>query len=98
MVDFAALRARLDAQVFKRLSEPVTLDGVECAGMFHGPWQGPSLGQMDTGIVEPHLDLQDAAAREAKLGSRVEVGGKNYDVIAIRPDGTGLTTLILRVR
>lgn len=96
MVDFNALVARMDGDVYARLSDPATLDGEPVRGMFTAPWMQPRLGSMHTGIVEPTLVLRDAAATAASSTSKVTVGGRDYDVVAIEPDGTGLTALALR--
>ena len=95
-MDFSALCERLDRQVTKRLSDKAVLDDVECRGIFSMAWREPRLGQMDTGLVEPHLKLRDADAATAKRGRRVTVGGRDHDVVSIEPDGTGWTALILR--
>lgn len=96
MPDFAALAARMDAAIIVHLSDPATLDGAPVRGMFAAPWIQPRMGTMHTGIVEPTLVLRGMDAAEATEGSIVEAGGKTFDVVNVEPDGTGLTTLVLR--
>lgn len=95
-MDFSTLSARLDAGVFAHLSEPVTVSGVPRRGMFRAPWLGPRLGKQATGVLEPEVVLREADAAGVAQGAAVTVGGRDYRVVSIEPDGTGLTALILR--
>jgi len=96
MTDFRARAARLDDAVFKPLAEMATLDGVPVCGMLSAPWTDPRLGSMHTGIVEPRFTVRDADAIHAPPGAAVKVMGKAFEVIALEPDGSGLTGLVLR--
>jgi len=96
MPDFSALAARMDTVIYARLSDLVTLDGAPLRGMFSTPWLQPRMGAMRTGFVEPLLVVRDADSAGAAEGSVVEAGGKTFDVVSVEPDGTGLTTLVLR--
>jgi hypothetical protein len=86
----------MDAVVFDTLHDDATLDGVPVRGMFSAPWLAPELGGRKTGIVEPQIVLLDADAKSANKGSIVEFDGDAYTVVSVQPDGTGVTTLILR--
>jgi len=93
---FRSKAARLDGAVFKHLAELATLDGVPVCGMLAAPWTDPRLGSMHTGIVEPRFTVRDADAVHAPPGAAVKVMGKAFEVIAVEPDGSGLTELVLR--
>jgi hypothetical protein len=90
------LVAKMDAVVFAKLHDDVTLDGQPLRGMFSAPWLQPELGRMKTALTEPMLALLDADAAPAQKGSVVGFAGASYTVVSIEPDGTGVTTLVLR--
>lgn len=96
MPDFNTLATRLDTAVYFHLADPATLDGATVRGMFVAPWTQPRLGTMNTGVVAPTLMLRDADAAKAAHGSRVGFQGRYFDVVSVEPDGTGLTSLVLR--
>lgn len=96
MAAFRDLAKRMDAAIFLRLSDAATLDGRPVAGMFRAPWLQPQLGSAGTGLLEPHLVIRDGDLGAAGQGSAVEHGGRTYTVVSVEPDGTGLTTLVLR--
>ena len=98
MTDFSTIAARLDTAVFSRLSDPATIDGRPVRGMFRAPWMQPAMGSMQTGLNEPTLVVRDADVSNAGQGSLVVNAGKTFDVVGIEPDGTGTTTLVLRLR
>lgn len=98
MTNFSVIAARLDTAVFDRLSDPASIDGRPVRGMFRAPWMQPAMGTMQTGLNEPTLVVRDADAADADQGSLVENAGKTFDVVSIEPDGTGITTLVLRLR
>ena len=98
MTDFSTIAARLDTAVFSHLSDPATIDGRPVRGMFRAPWMQPAMGSMQTGLNEPTLVVRDADVSNAGQGSLVVNAGKTFDVVGIEPDGTGTTTLVLRLR
>ncbi len=98
MTDFSTIAARLDTAVFSRLSDPATIDGRPVRGMFRAPWMQPAMGSMQTGLNEPTLVVRDADVANTGQGSLVVNAGKTFDVVGIEPDGTGTTTLVLRLR
>lgn len=95
-VDFQALATRMDDAVFARLTDAATLDDEPVAGAFQAPWTQPRLGALRTEVIEPTLLLRDAPAAPAQLGSIVTHAGRTYEVVGIEPDGTGVTSLVLR--
>ncbi|MDR2366435.1 MAG: hypothetical protein LBD68_11400 [Zoogloeaceae bacterium] len=90
------LARRMDDIVFSTLHDEVTLNGKPTRGMFSAPWLSPELGRLKTGLVEPMLALRDKDAVAALRGDVVVFEGKSYAVVSVEPDGTGITTLVLR--
>ncbi len=96
MSAFRELAAEMDSAIFGELADDATIDGRPVRGMFSAPWLAPQVGRLNTGIVEPHLIVQDADAGGVGNGAQVVFDGLGYDVVAIEPDGTGVTVLVLR--
>lgn len=96
MSAFRELAAEMDSAIFDELADDATIDGRPVRGMFSAPWLAPQVGRLNTGIVEPHLIVQDADAGGVGNGAQVVFDGLGYEVVAIEPDGTGVTVLVLR--
>ena len=96
MSAFRELAAEMDSAIFGDLADDATIDGRPVRGMFSAPWLAPQVGRLNTGIVEPHLIVQDADAGGVGNGAQVIFDGLGYEVVAIEPDGTGVTVLVLR--
>ncbi|MDR0672514.1 MAG: hypothetical protein LBF93_02375 [Zoogloeaceae bacterium] len=99
MMMFRDLAARMDDVVFRALSDAAAIDGRPVRGMFYAPWLAPQIGQLKTGLVEPHLVVRDGDACGVEKGAMVCIDGfcdAQYEVVSIQPDGTGITALILR--
>ncbi|MFG0851597.1 hypothetical protein ACF8R4_12315 [Pseudomonas sp. FYR_2] len=92
----------VDEVVFDVLGDPVQIEGRDVLGMFSAPWLQPKLGQINTGLREPHLVIRvsDNAGVEARqsvvIDLPLEDGGGSYIVTRIEPGGDGLVTLVLR--
>lgn len=93
---FADIAAEADIDIFDALADHATVDGVAVLGVFRAPWLQPQMGGVGTGLVEPQLAILDADLGAASAGSAVEHGGRSYTTVSVEPDGTGLTTLVLR--
>lgn len=96
MSAFRELAAEMDSAIFDELADDAIIDGRPVRGMFSAPWLAPQVGRLNTGIVEPHLIVQDADAGGVGNGAQVIFDGLGYEVVAIEPDGTGVTVLVLR--
>lgn len=96
MSAFRELAAEMDSAIFGELADDATIDGRPVRGMFSAPWLAPQVGRLNTGIVEPHLIVQDADAGGVGNGAQVIFDGLGYEVVAIEPDGTGVSVLVLR--
>ncbi|WP_238739175.1 head-tail joining protein [Pseudomonas putida] len=92
----------VDAVVFDVLGDTALIEGREVLGMFSAPWLQPKLGQINTGLREPHLVIRvgDNAGVDTRQNVVVDLppedGGGNYIITRIEPGGDGLVTLVLR--
>ncbi|MCE5978512.1 head-tail joining protein [Pseudomonas sp. JR33AA] len=92
----------VDAVVFDVLGDTALIEGREVLGMFSAPWLQPKLGQINTGLREPHLVIRvgDNAGVDTRQSVMVDLptedGGGNYIITRIEPGGDGLVTLVLR--
>lgn len=99
---FRDLIEDVDDTVFEVLGDTVLIEGREVLGMFSAPWLQPKLGQIRTGLREPHVVIRvaDNAGIEVKqkvvIDMPPEDGGGNYTITNIEPGGDGLVTLVLR--
>lgn len=99
---FRDLIEDVDDTVFEVLGDIVLIEGREVFGMFSAPWLQPKLGQIRTGLREPHVVIRvaDNAGIEVKqkvvIDMPPEDGGGNYIITNIEPGGDGLVTLVLR--
>jgi len=82
-------------------SATITLDGgageqINVDAFFYDPFvdSNPGLTQMDT--TEPYLLCASAKLTGVRDDDRVSVCGKDYSIIKLEPDGTGLTRIPLR--
>ncbi|MGH6625145.1 MAG: head-tail joining protein [Burkholderiaceae bacterium] len=94
---FAALEARLNSAVFKRLpNADATLAGLPVSGIFDNAYQ---LDELSGGVAgsAPEFDLLSSSVPANVQGLLLVVNGTTYKVVEPMPDGTGMTTLRLRV-
>ena len=84
--------------------EPVTLPAGVVMGVFDLPGMGGSVRERGSSTGErvaigqqaqPQLLLRDADVGTLKQQDRVSVRGTDYLVVALTPDGTGMTTVEL---
>lgn len=92
----------VDEVVFDVLGDLAHIEGREVLGMFSAPWLQPKLGQINTGLREPHLVIRvgDNAGVETRQSVMIDLppedGGGNFTIARIEPGGDGLVTLVLR--
>ncbi|MFR0674635.1 hypothetical protein ACLUUI_14430 [Enterobacterales bacterium AW_CKDN230030176-1A_HGKHYDSX7] len=92
----------MDTVVFDVLGDLAHIEGRGILGMFSAPWLQPKLGQINTGLREPHLVIRvgDNAGVDTRQSVVVDLppedGGGNYIITRIEPGGDGLVTLVLR--
>ncbi|MGQ5522643.1 head-tail joining protein [Chitinimonas sp. PSY-7] len=101
-MDFRALAQAMDETLFMALADVGELDGKPVRGMFAAPWLQPALGKLNTSIREPHFIVRDSDCTQVRRGAQGSVltiqGMGCFEVVSIEPDGSGLTTLVLRER
>jgi len=99
---FRDLIVDIDDTVFEVLGDTALIEGREVSGMFSAPWLQPKLGQIRTGLREPHLVIRVSDNAGVEVKQRVvidlppEDGGGTYTIAGSEPGGDGLVTLILR--
>ena len=92
----------VDEVVFDVLGDPAQINGRDVLGMFSAPWLKPKIGQINTGLREPHLVIRvgENAGVETRQAVMIDLptedGGGNYIIARIEPGGDGLVTLVLR--
>lgn len=93
-MSFAALQSRVNAAVLAKLSDvSATIGGVGgIAGKFDNAYVDP-LGFSGS---SPALTCASSDVSAAVQGTVVVVDAVNYTVAAIKPDGTGMTRLLLQ--
>ena len=95
MSAFRELAADMDEAIFDALADDAQVNGRPVRGMFSAPWLAPQVGRLNTGIVEPHLIVQDADAGGVENGAPVVFDSLGYEVVAIEPDGTGISRIVM---
>jgi hypothetical protein len=99
---FRDLIVDIDDTVFEVLGDTALIEGREVVGMFSAPWLQPKLGQINTGLREPHFvirvcDSSDVVTRQlVVVDLPPEDGGGSFTIARIEPGGDGLVTLVLR--
>ena len=97
MPGFLDFVASNDAAMLSRIGDPATLDGVPVYGIYEAEFTGPEIAGVPTDIVEPSFYLKTAMLGSAHQGSVLIVEGKTFAVTRIKPDGTRMAYLILRL-
>lgn len=94
---FAALETRVNAAVFRRLANAdATLAGLAVSGILRKPYQVDELTGGVAGSA-PEFDLLSSSVPANVIGATLVVGAATYQVVESMADGTGVTTLRLRV-
>jgi len=87
--------ARVNTAVLARLGEPVTVNGQSVTGDFAQPWQQGFLEGVSASASQPQVVLADEDVPANPVGLSVVARGGTYTIAEARPDGYGLTTLLL---
>jgi hypothetical protein len=101
---FRDLVADIDDSVFNVLSDSAQIEGRQVAGMFSAPWLQPVVGRLNTGLREPHFVMRVADATGVDQGHAISIdlpaldGGGTYTIARLEPDGSGLVSLVLRMK
>ncbi len=96
-MSFAALQARVNATALKRLGEDVLLDGITVRGDFAAPYAQAYMDGVSAEASAPQVTLASAHVPAGVHGKAVVARGTSYTVVSHKPDGFGLSTLILEL-
>ncbi len=96
-MSFATLQARVNATALKRLGEDVLLDGITLQGDFAAPYAQGYMEGVSAEACAPQVTLSSADVPASVHGKTVLARGTSYTVVSHKPDGFGLSTLILEL-
>ena len=80
---------------FDDFATSVTLAGATVQAIFDAGYEIGSVGSVDMSSAQPMLTLATASVPVDPIGAAAVVGGSNYSVVEHRPDGTGVSQLML---
>ncbi|WP_294348475.1 hypothetical protein [Prosthecochloris sp.] len=98
MQRFREIFAEADAKISDRLLDDATIDGVDVRGELAAPVDQAGLSGGMTGLQGYSFRIGDVFAGAVVIGSEVVSCGKTFAVVNIYPEGTGITTLELRLK
>ena len=96
-MSFAALQSRVNATALKRLGVDVLLDGVTVRADFAAPFAQGYMDGVSAEARAPQIVLDSASVPSSVDGKTVVAGGTTYTVVGHKPDGFGLSTLLLEL-
>ena len=70
-------------------------NGYKLKAIFEAPYRQAPVGELGVESALPSLTCATSSLRAPAEGDRVTIEGVDYSVEDIRPDGTGITRLIL---
>lgn len=72
---------------------------IVAVGIYDNAFYSAQGGEIEVAGSQPQVVYATASIPEAPVyGERLTVKGKDYTIVGIEPDGTGITTLKLEVR
>lgn len=98
---FASIEARSAAAVFRHLANAraqiTQLDGGvdEISVIFEEPYAEGSVGLVGMACTQPSAIALSRPVADLPVGNAIGINGTSYVVVEKRPDGAGLTRLIL---
>lgn len=93
---FAALEARVNAAVFKRLSNAsASLNGAAVSGMFDNAYELANVGITGMASSVPVFRLLTSSVPAGVVGMPLTIGATAYTVVEHQPDGVGVSLLML---
>jgi hypothetical protein len=93
---FAALQTRLNVTALKRFGAQHLVDGVAVQGDFVKPGRKFTISGVDMTASVPMLVAADGEVPANPVGKPATCEGVTYEVMDAKPDGHGLTVLILQ--
>ena len=95
---FAARQSRLNEAVFKHLSDTDgVLDGLAVTGLFDDGYALADVGAVGMASSAPAFTMPTESVPADVLGKAFVRGGDTYTVVEHRPDGAGLSVLLLEL-
>lgn len=95
MGTWAALESRVNSAALAVFGESVTVDGIDLTGDFHEPHEEVQLGEVSAVSGVPRIVMLSTLVPEAPVGLPVTARGRYFTIADARPDGRGLTVLML---
>lgn len=92
------LEAFFDSDAFARIATYTRLGypAVQIPVIFDSEYSvSEGIGEPGIGVASPQALCRTADVENASRGDTLAVGGTTYYIQEVRPDGTGVTTLIL---
>lgn len=83
------------APYFADFGEAATLGGQAVRGIFDNGHQAATVGALGMAATQPVFTMPSADVPPAPVGSVLVVRGAPYTVVEHRPDGTGVSELLL---
>ena len=77
--------------------ESVVVDGQARQAEFHEPHEAVEVGEFSAVAAVPRIVMQSHLVPPAPVGKPVAVRYRNYRIADARPDGRGLTVLLLEL-
>jgi len=84
-------------RLLERLGEPVQIGTATVRGVYVNRYQQAPLGAPGAANSEPVLAVMSSDAQGIALGAALSVAGRNWRVMEKRPDGSGVTELLLQL-
>lgn len=94
-MDWTALQARTNAAAVAVFGEAITLNGVLVRGDFCEPSDQVYLEGVSAIASTPQLIVVSGDVPASPVGKAVVARGRNFTVGDARPDGRGMTSLLL---
>lgn len=93
---FAARQDRLNAAVFRHLSDTAgQLDGADVEGIFEDPSVIVGIGYVGLQDTRPTFTLPGESVDDDVEGKLLVIGARTWRVAEHRPDGAGVSVLVL---
>ena len=94
-MDWIALQTRTNAAALAAFGEAITLDGVTLQGDFCEPSDQVFLEGVSAVSNQPQIVVMSSSVPANPVGKLVVARSRNFTVGDTRPDGRGMTALML---
>jgi len=100
LAPFAAIEAAMNRDCLRHLANATALfDGAAgpVAAIFEADYATATGGAAGFAGSQPAITCADDSVPSSAMGTGVEVRGQRYIVAELRPDGVGMTTVLLEL-